>query len=138
VTPAKLEKIRALADDVRGDPAIREVARRVLQRYAHVEPQPQPRPSFRDSRAPGMKTSPEYDRYKFMDLAQWRKTQNGNLSHTILHNRVLWQIILFQYKKTPTWGWLRIDTTADTSEFSGKFATLAQAHEDAWANLMSL
>lgn len=139
ITPEKLKKIRALAEDIRGDPATREVAHRIYARYSKepLEPPPKPKP-FYDNRVPGMKPSPEHERYIFMDLGQWKKTVNSNISHMILHKEILWRIVLFRHKNTSAWHWLRINTMTKQSEFSRRFATLAEAHEDAWTSLMAI
>lgn len=138
MTPEKLEKIRRLAEDVRGDPATRAIAQAALKRYAKEDPVNNPHDVWRDPRHPGMKTSAEYDRYRFMDLATWRKSANGNPTHAIVMGGKLWRVVLFKHKKTPTWGWMRIDTINDETEFSGRFSTLAAAHEDAWKSLNRL
>jgi hypothetical protein len=132
MTFEKLAKIRALADDPRGDPATRAIAQAALKRYAQEKPKPKAA-SFIDTRHPGMKTSAEYDRYRFMDLGSWRKTASGNPTFTIAIRGKMWRVVLFKHKKTPTYGWMRIDVfSEETPEFSGRFATMAEAHEDLW------
>lgn len=138
MTPEKLAKIRALAEDARGDPAIRAVAQAVLKRYAQPEPKPafEDVPPFVDPRVEGMRTSAEYDRWRFMDLGSWKRTVNGNPTHVITVKNRTWRIVLFKHKKTPTWGWMKIDTIrGGDPEFSGKFTTMAAAHGDAWKTL---
>jgi hypothetical protein len=138
VTPEKLEKIRRLAADERGDPATRAIAQAALRRYAGEDAQPKRTSAWRDPRHPGLKTSAEYDRYRFMDLGTWKKTANGNPTHAIVHAGKLWRIILFRHKKGTSWGWMRIDTINDKKEFSGRFSTLGEAHEAAWESLMAI
>jgi hypothetical protein len=131
----KLAKIRALADDPRGDPATRAIAQAALKRYAEeVNARPKPdAPQFVDRRHPGMKTSPEYDRYRFLDLGSWRKTVNGNPTFSITIKGKVWKVVLFQHKKTLTYGWMRVNVITEETEFSGrKFSTMAEAHQDIW------
>lgn len=141
MTPEKLAKIRALANDARGDPATRAIAQAVLRRYAK-EPEPQFHdvPPPRDPRHPGMRTSPEYDRYIFMDLANWGETHNGNPIHTTNWKGVSYVVVLFQHKRTPTYGWMRTKAGgANVPIFSlVKYATQSEAHRAAWESLQSL
>jgi hypothetical protein len=135
MTPEKLAKIQALANDPRGDPATRVIAQAALKRYyaeVNAKPKPEP-PQFVDRRHPGMKTSPEYDRYRFLDLGSWRKTVNGNPTFSITIKGKMWKVVLFQHKKTPTYGWMRVNVITEETEFSGrKFPTMAEAHQDIW------
>ena len=52
-----------------------------------LQPEPtfQDVPPWKDPRHEGIKTSAEYDRYRFMDLGSWKKSANGNLVHAIVH-----------------------------------------------------
>ena len=138
MTPDKLEKIRRLAEDPRGDPATRAIAQAALRRYAQPEPAFQDVPPWKDPRHEGMKTSAEYDRYRFMDLGSWKKSANGNLVHAIVHGGIPYRIVIFRHKKTPTWGWLRANTLNEQTEFSGRFSTVGEAHESAWKSLTTL
>lgn len=137
MTPDKLEKIRRLAEDHRGDPATRAIAQAALKRYAE-EPSFQEAPRYRDVRHPGVKTSAEFDRFKFMDLGSWKKSASGNPVYSIARNGVPYKIVLFRHKKSPTFGWMRINTFNDETEFSGRFLTIGEAHEAAWKMLMGL
>jgi len=142
MNPEKLAKIRALAEDMRGDPATRLVAlgilRRELLRHAKTEepvwhtftPTPQ--------NPPGVQTDPGYERHVFMSLHNWGKSKNGNFVHTCSHKGRGYRIILFQHKKTPTWGWLRADMTGGDEVWSGRFKDIQGAHADAWKNLMTV
>jgi hypothetical protein len=130
VNPAKLAKIRALAEDQRGDPKVREVARRFL---AINKPAFTPTPT----QHPGLRTSLEYDKFLFMNLANWGKSKTtGNYVHDISWKGRAYTIILFKHKQTLTYGWLR--TCGSTKDFSGKYNTLAEAHRDAWTSLTRL
>ena len=136
---AKLAKIKALANDPRGDPATRAIAQRVLDQHAKAPPPPmQDVPRFVDQRHPGVRTSSEYDRHRFFDLNGWKTTNAGNRTFSIVRGGRSFRIVIFPHKNTPTWGWMRIDTISEKTEFSGKFATIAEAHGAAWQSLMTL
>jgi hypothetical protein len=141
VTPEKLTKIRALANDDRGDPATRMVAQRVLARYAKEEPPRTRRWAPPHVQHPGLRTSPEYDRYMFMDLANWGESSGGNPIHTTSHNGLSYTIVLFEHKRTPTYGWMRTRTGQynDKPDFSlTKYSSLGEAHRAAWDSLRKL
>jgi hypothetical protein len=138
---AKLAKIKALANDPRGDPATRAIAQAALKRYAAEPPRPTPQQNanLHNQQHPGMRTSAEYDRYRFMDLGSWKTTANGNPTHLIVHKGKSYRIVLFKHKKRPTHGWMRIDIIADIDPvFSNSFATQSEAHADAWKSLMAI
>lgn len=126
------EKIRAIAEDQRGDPATRAAAQRKL---ASFKPAWTPPPN---KRHPGLWPSPEHERYTFMDLSNWNRTVNGNRSHVITHKGVTYRVVLFEYKKIPDYGWSRFETVMRDAVFSGRFHTLGEAHRDAWTQLMKL
>jgi hypothetical protein len=137
ISEKQLAKIRALAADERGDPATRAVAQAALKRYAsYTDPHTQTSKNpyqFVDQRHPGMKTSAEYDRYRFLDLGSWRLTTAGNPTFSIAINGKMWRVVLFKHKKTPTYGWMRIDMFSEETEFSSRrFKTMAEAHQDIW------
>jgi hypothetical protein len=142
MTPEKIRKIRALADDPRGDPATRAIAQAALKRYAQTDKSEKPSfhdvPPYRNEQHPGMRTSPEYDRHRFMDLGAWKTTSNGNPTFVVVRNGRSFRIVLFRHKKTPTHGWMRINTITDETEFSGKFRTIGEAHANAWSSLMAM
>jgi hypothetical protein len=126
---------------MRGDPATRAIAQAALKRYATGSNEPaafHDVPPYRNQQHPGMRTSAEYDRFRFMDLGNWKTTANGNPTHIIVHKGRSYRIVLFKHKKSPTHGWMRIDTITDRTEFSGKFRTLAEAHLNAWTSLMAM
>ena len=56
MTPERLAKIRAIAEDPRADPATRAIAQAKLDA--------EPKPSTRNPLHPGMRTTPEYERFK--------------------------------------------------------------------------
>jgi hypothetical protein len=134
---ARLAKIRALASDPRGDPAIRAIAQSTLKRFGAPEKEePRAAKPWRDPRHPGVKTSAEYDRFRFMDLGSWRQTENGNPTFTISLKGHSWRVVLFKHKKRPTYGWMLTDAIYDKPpEFSHPFETMAEAHEDVWRTL---
>ena len=165
MTPDKLAKIKALAEDPRGDPATREIARRAYARYAKEESFTCPScgavshnhndirerycgacHQFKDvppwtphnEQHPGLKTGAEYDKFRFMELGSWRKSVNGNPWIITKHKGVGYRFVLFKYKKSPTWGWMRVNTISEHTEWSGRFATIAEAHTDAWKALQMI
>jgi hypothetical protein len=139
VTPEKLAKIRALAEDLRGDPATREIARAALRRYAKEEPL-----EFHDvppapENPAGMRNAPEYEQYVFMSLRNWGRVKStGNFVHTCSHKGRGYRVVLFSHKKTPTFGWLRVDVASNVEVWSGKFSDLQGAHRNAWESLKSI
>jgi hypothetical protein len=139
MTPDKLEKIRRLAEDVRGDPATRAIAQAALKRYA----QPQPKPKFRDvpprpETVPGVRPSADYNQYTYLNLGLWRKSTSGNPTRVIDHRGRTYRVVIFKHKKTPTWGWMRADVDTEDTVFSSRFTSMAEAHRDSWSSLMSL
>jgi hypothetical protein len=141
LTPDKLAKIRALANDPRGDPATRAIAQAALKRYATLQQDANLGAQARYAHNPPnprMQNTPEYNRFRFMDLGSWRMTANGNPSHLIVHKGKSYRVVLFRHKKRPTHGWMRVDTITDKTEFSGAFTTREEAHADAWKSLMAI
>jgi hypothetical protein len=59
MTPEKLAKVKAIAEDARADPFTRSIAQKMLESEG---PQLQPRPI--NPLHPGMRTTPEYERYR--------------------------------------------------------------------------
>ena len=139
MTPDKLEKIRRLALDTRGDPAVRAIAVAAYRRYAGKDPEPdEPKSQWKDTRHEGVKTSAEYDQFRFLNLGLWKKSAKGNPYHTIVWKKKLYHFTIFHHKKTPTYGWVRNEVNTENTVFSGRFSTLAAAHADAWQCLKSL
>ena len=137
---ALVEKIRALADDQRGDPATRARAQEKLDaiRGSHphlFEERPARKPPS-DPRVHGLRTDPAYEYYLFTDLSLWRRTKAGNPTHVLHHKGINYRIVLFKHKRSDTYGWMRQDNFHNTTEFSGRFKTLGEAHGDSWADLM--
>jgi hypothetical protein len=85
-----------------------------------------------------MKTSAEYERFMFMDLGAWKKSAKGNPVFNIVRGGIPYRIVIFRHKKTPTWGWMRVNTLDDKVEFSHHFATMGEAHSAAWRMLTAL
>jgi hypothetical protein len=143
MTPAKLEKIRRLAEDLRGDPATRMIAREILARY-QAEPSfsdiPEPEPEPKNPPNPRMRNSDEYERHMFMSLSNWGRSKTGsnNFVHTFTHKGRGYRVILFAHKRTPTYGWLRVDVALNREVWSGRFNSLPEAHADAWKSLQSI
>jgi hypothetical protein len=132
---AKLSKIQRLADDVRGDPKTREIARRILEAN---KPDPV-RGSQYNQPHQGTRLTDEYTKFKFMDFSHWGKSKTGNLIHNTTIGGKHYKLVLFRHKMTPTYGWLRTETLNDNTVFSqDKFYTMAEAHKNAWDQLMKL
>jgi hypothetical protein len=135
VTPDKLAKIRALAMDMRGDPATRMVAMEILRRYEPEEPAWHDVKEDEPPNPPGMKNSEEYEQFIFLSLHNWGKSASGNFVHTFTYKNRAYRVVLFKHKKTPTWGWLRVDIATSAEVWSGRFANVTEAHRDAWAKM---
>jgi hypothetical protein len=136
VIPSKIEKIRAMAQDTRGDPATRAIAQQILERYQEQEPVKTPP---RNQRHPGLRPTFEHQRYRFMDLEQWKVTANGNRTILVGPYGPSYRVTLFKHKKTPTYGWLVLDVLTEETIFSkSKYATLGEAHRGSWDHLMSM
>ena len=146
MTPDRLEKIQRLADDARGHPQVRMRAQEKLAevRLSHPhlfpkpKPPPPPKPPPRDPRVDGMQTSPEFERRRFLDLGQWGRTKAKNLIQTVYRGGIVYRVVLFEHKKSPTWGWMLVNELRETTEFSGRFRTMGEAHADAWRMVSSL
>jgi hypothetical protein len=143
MNPARIAKIRALADDERGDPATRARAQEKLDAYRLSHPHlfEQPKHKFhdvrQDRRVHGMRLDPAYEYYIFTDLSLWSQTKAGNRTHTVYHKGINYRIVLFQHKKSPTWGWMRV-SDYDGTVFSGRFKTIGEAQADSWTSLMAI
>ena len=143
MNPARLAKIQALADDARGHPEVRQRAKEKLDAIRKTHPHLFPEPKFYDVPPPdprvyGMRLDPAYEYYVFTDLSLWDETKSGNKTRMVYHKGVNYRIVLFPHKKTPTWGWMRMDEKRGTTAFSGRFRTIGEAHGDSWASLMLL
>ena len=137
MNPKTLDKIRALANDTRGDPATRSRAQEKLRELGQEEPPPQPKLKRAPANRlhPGMRTDPLYELRTFNDLTQWGTTKSGNFIHHVYRYGITYRIVLFRHKKTDTFGWMREDDLNGQTEFSDRFRTLGEAHADAWRNL---
>jgi hypothetical protein len=136
-----IDKIRALAEDLRGDARIRAVAQSKLDGYKishpHLFTWKQPPPH--NQRNPRTEHSEDYARFRFMDLETWGLTVNGNRTCIVTRNGVAYRVVLFRYKKRPAWGWTRFNLTTDDGvpTFSqNSFTTMAEAQKNAWDSLM--
>jgi hypothetical protein len=137
MTPDKLEKIRRLAEDIRGDPATRMIAKKILERYQpestfHDVPEPEPQ----NPPNPRMRNSDAYEKHVFMSLHNWgRSKTSNNLVHSFTHKGRAYRVVLFAFKKSPTYGWLRVDLARGQEVWSGRFDSLPEAHAAAWTSL---
>ena len=141
MTPDKLEKIRRLAEDHRGDPATRAVAMDVLKRYGgdiHRPASSATRPQPASPLHPGMRQSPEYQQFRFMDIGSWRRSAAGNPIFSIAIKGRQYRIVIFPHKKSPTYGWLRTDTYGGRRSSRPEVCHHGTAHGDAWRMLQAL
>lgn len=142
-------KIARLAGDERGDPRIREIAHAKLANlkaaYPHLfvletPTEPAPWSDVADV-ADGAPPSPPPTKGKarFMDIRNWDVTAAGNATITVTVRGVGFKVVLFKHKRTPTWGYLLIDTDTDVETFSNvRYPTEVGAHEAAWEALEAL
>lgn len=134
MTPEKLTKIRALANDARGDPATRAVAQEILKRYAKpsLEKRFKEFKTRLDPRVHGLRRDPTYEYHLYCDLSQWDKTKAGNYTYLLYRNGISYRIVLFKHRRSDTYGWMRVNMSEDDTEFSGRFDTIGEAQRDAW------
>ena len=141
-TAAQVAKIKAVADDARGHPAVRKIAIDKLEAlrrsHPHLFHRPASAASASQGATRGRAPAPVKGKARFLDLANWRETANGNVSIVITVRGVEYRVVLFQHKQTPTWGWLIIDTDDGEETFSGRYPTRDEAHMDAWEALCAL
>ena len=137
MTPARRVKIKALAEDERGDPKIRAVAQRMLKR--HPEPPPKPKPPHQQ-RVSGVERSPEYLQFMFMDLNQWKPygKKGKGLSHITSYRGIAYKFVLYEFSQPigTVWGWKRT-SDKDVKLSHMLFDTRAEAHRDAWQRLQT-
>ena len=100
MTPARRAKIKALAEDARGNQATRAIAQRMLERY------PEPPKPPRQQRVPGIERSPEYLQFIFMDLNRWKRAGKSNLFHITSYKGTVYKF-LFSNPQQIGWGWRR-------------------------------
>lgn len=138
LTPRKLAAIKALAEDERGDPATRAIAKAKLDEAMRAEA------PYRHHKAnppnPRMAKRPDFEKFRFMDLGQWKDTTNGN--HSIVITDRFGQgcrVIVFRHKKTRTFGWMWFYVGEDgpAAFGNGKFDTIREAQDEAWEWLTS-
>jgi hypothetical protein len=129
--PSRLDKIRAVAADERGDPRTRAIAQQMLRA---LEPAPKLKPDVVE----GLKQPPHYIRRNYMDFGLWRKTEAGNPSYLVAHGGRAYKIVLFPHKKTPTWGWARFIDGEEPSFSKTRYASVEEAQLAAWNSLMSI
>jgi hypothetical protein len=144
-------KIARLAGDERGDAATRAIAFAKLEavQAAHPElfriageaPATAPEtatdaPGWSDVTTEDEKPAPPKGPPAwFMDLSGWQETANRNRSIVVTFRTTgrEFRIVLFRHKKTPTHGWLRINTATEEQVLSQiKHHTLREAMVDAW------
>ena len=141
MTPDLIEKIRKLADDVRGDPNTRAAAQRKLDGYLKSNPElfaaPKPPPPPRNPQAPGMQRAPEWQMQTYLDLSLWKKSAAGNLTTLVATRDGAHRMTLFQYK-TKEWGWIMAPVGRTEKVFGRRYKTQSEAHRASWEHLTSL
>jgi hypothetical protein len=142
MTPERLAKIKAIAEDPNCHPRIRAVAQQKLE--AHIsfeEPAPPQHQAHRNAaeQHPGVKPTPEYIRFRYMDVGNWGRTKNGNPIHTTTIGGRTYKIVLFAFKRSIGFGWMRIDAETQNQIFcETRHSTIQEAHQDSWESLMRL
>lgn len=135
MTPDRLAKIRALAEDERGNANVRAIAQKILAKHEKAPP----RRRAPDGPVPGIMPSEDQERWVFMQLDQWHHNAKGNYVHSLTWKGRRYRFVLFKFKRTQNWGWLRFDILADTESWGrNQFADLREAHESAWLHLTLL
>jgi hypothetical protein len=142
-------EIAALAGDERAHPAVRQVAFNKLaafqETHPHLfwmpgqdeprEPEPGP-PMWTDvpyasdvASAASAPPPPSGPPAWFTDLSGWDTTTKGNPTIVITESgKPDYRIVLFAHKRSPTFGWLRINTSPDIEVFSQtRYATRDEA-----------
>jgi hypothetical protein len=146
VNPSKLAAIKALAEDPRGDPNTRAIAKRKLEQYqgdtlddkfaealnylGNRYQQTDERLRAQNQPNPRLAKSAEYQKYLFMNMENWKRGEKGH--YTIYVGS--FRITLFQHKKDHPWGWVRADMFGPGGPVYSKkrFPKLSDAQKDAW------
>jgi hypothetical protein len=126
----KIAAIKALAMDDRGEPNTRAIARAKLEQFQRDFPEvaaPQANPAN-----PRTQPSQEYVKFKFMDLNNWRISEQGNHSITVSLNGRIYRVTLVLYKKSLLWDWMYRDKDGVPHFGETRFATCRETQEDAW------
>ena len=135
MTPARRAKIKALAEDARGNPATRAIAQRMLKRY------PEPPKPPRQQRVSGVERSPEYLQFIFMDLNRWKPygKKGQGLSHITSYGGIAYKFVLYKFSQPigAVWGWKRT-SGKDVKVSHTLFETRTEAHKDAWKSLQTI
>ena len=145
-TPDLIAKIKAVADDRRGDPNTRAAAQRKLDAFRKTDPHlfevrkpdpPPPSPPPRNPQAPGMQRAPEWQMRTYLDLSLWKKSAAGNLTTLVATRAGAHRMTLFQYK-TKEWGWIMAPVGRTEKVFGRRYKTQSEAHRASWEHLTSL
>jgi hypothetical protein len=126
MTPTRRTKIKALANDERGDSQMRAMAQRLLDRF----PEPKPEPKL--GRVAGIERTSEYVKFIFMDANNWkRRTRDGPLRHTSVYQGRVYIFTIFKISNG-YWRWSRKHGDKEISSVS---KNLREALETAWASM---
>ena len=125
MTPARRAKIKALAEDARGNPATRAIAQRLLERY------PEPPKPLRQQRVPGVERSPEYLQFIFMDLNRWKPygKKGKDCLTSPLTEGMVYKFVIYKFSQPvgAVWGWRR----ASGKDDGGVTSIIRDAHRGA-------
>jgi|SRR6516162_4866618 hypothetical protein len=132
MTPERLEKIIAIASDLRGNAHIRKVAAEMVVRARKEHPHLFP-DIEKARRHPGLHVDPNHERFVYSDLEAWHKTASGNRTRVFSRGGKSYRLVIFKYKKAPRFGWLIINCDTDEQQFcTEKFMDMDLARRDAW------
>ena len=148
-------KIARLAGDERAHPMMRQVAFDKLATFQETHPhlfwtpgqdEPVGAPMWADvpdapgSAAPPHPTPSSGSPAWFTNLNDWGKTSNGNPTIVVCEpGKPDYRTVLFAHKRTPTFGWLRIDASTDIEVFSQtRYATRDEALRASWEALCAV
>jgi len=140
MTPARLAAIRAIADDERGDPNTRAIAQAKLAEYYGKNPRGEQicghiHMDARNQPNPRLRKAPEHDKFRFMDMGQWKRTKSGNYTIVLGATRVT----LWRRKVSRRWTWVKEDFFSyGLDQFTPRdFETIGDAQRDAWTNAIT-
>lgn len=155
LTPKRIAAIKAIADDERGDPNTRAVARRKLEQLRREQPEAFLDDYYERARKmnddiirrytnnppnPRMRPAEDFTKWRFMNTDQWKRTPAGNYTIILLLEHQQYRVTVFRSKarakwEGPGWGWVRSGPIGASKFSAGRFETFVEAQRDAWNNL---
>jgi hypothetical protein len=135
----KIAAIQAIAMDDRGEPNTRAIARRwLLEHFERLYPEYPEYPDVAPPRAnpanPRTQPSQEYEKFRFMDLSNWRLLASGNPTVIVMLDGKAYRVTL--YKLDSVWRWVRHDPDGGKRFSNIKFVARREAQEDAWNGIL--